>query len=51
MALELRPQPGFQTKFASSTADITIGGGAAFAGKTFICLLEAARSMYIASRK
>lgn len=45
MTLELRPQPGFQTKFASSTADITIGGGAAGAGKTFICLLEAARAM------
>jgi len=46
VAIELRPQPGFQTKFASSLADITIGGGGAFAGKTFICLLEAARAMY-----
>lgn len=37
------PQVGFQERFASSAADITIGGGAANCGKSFISLLEAAR--------
>jgi predicted phage terminase large subunit-like protein len=46
MPLVLKPQAGFQEQFATSRADITIGGGAAFAGKTFICLLEAARGMH-----
>ncbi len=30
----ISPQPGFQTRFLSSGADITIGGGAAGCGKT-----------------
>jgi len=47
MSLVLKPQPGFQEKFASSLADITIGGGSAGCGKTFICLLEAARHMHV----
>lgn len=37
------PQPGYQTAFLSSPADIVIGGGAAGAGKTFALLMEAAR--------
>lgn len=40
---EISPQPGFQTDFLSTTADIAIGGGAAGAGKTFAELLEALR--------
>lgn len=39
----LSPQPGFQTKFLCSPADIVIGGGAAGAGKTFALLLEPLR--------
>lgn len=33
------PQPGFQTAFCSSCADIAIGGGSAYSGKTFAELL------------
>jgi hypothetical protein len=36
----IKPQPGFQTDFLSSAADIVIGGGAAGVGKTFAELLE-----------
>lgn len=36
----IKPQPGFQTEFLSSSADIVIGGGAAGVGKTFAELLE-----------
>ena len=36
----IRPQEGFQQSFLSSKADIVIGGGAAFGGKTFALLLE-----------
>lgn len=36
----LRPQPGYQVAFLKSAADITIGGGAAGAGKTFSLLLD-----------
>lgn len=39
----IAPQPGFQTRFLSSRADITIGGGAAGCGKTFGELQAAAR--------
>lgn len=39
----IRPQPGFQEDFLSTRADIAIGGGAAFTGKTFVLLMEAAR--------
>lgn len=36
----LKPQPGYQVSFLKSGADITIGGGAAGAGKTFSLLLD-----------
>lgn len=39
----IRPQPGFQTDFLKSRADIVIGGGAAGAGKSYALLLEPLR--------
>lgn len=36
----VRPQPGFQEDFLSSSADIVIGGSAAGVGKTYALLLE-----------
>ena len=36
----VRPQDGYQLDFASSPADICIGGGAAGVGKTFSLLLD-----------
>lgn len=39
----IAPQPGFQTAFLSSPADIVIGGGAAGAGKSYALLMEALR--------
>lgn len=42
-ATEIRPQPGPQEAFLSSSADIVIYGGAAFGGKTFALLLETTR--------
>jgi len=39
----IRPQEGYQLDFASSPADICIGGGAAGVGKTFSLLLEPIR--------
>lgn len=39
----IRPQPGPQEQFLSTSADIAIYGGAAFGGKTFALLLEALR--------
>lgn len=39
----IRPQEGYQLEFASSSADICIGGGAAGVGKTFSLLLEPIR--------
>lgn len=39
----IRPQDGYQLDFASSPADICIGGGAAGVGKTFSLLLEPIR--------
>lgn len=44
---EIKPQPGFQTEFLSSHADIVIGGGAAGAGKTFAELLEPLRNFKV----
>jgi len=41
--IELRPQPGPQTSFLSSPADITIYGGAAGGGKTWSLLIEPLR--------
>lgn len=43
MSKEIKPQPGYQEKFLSSSADIVIGGGSAGAGKTFGILLESLR--------
>ncbi len=43
----IKPQPGFQTDFLSSCADIEIGGGAAGAGKTYVLVLEPLRNMHI----
>lgn len=40
---EVKPQPGFQEKFLSSSADIVIGGSAAGVGKSFALLLEGLR--------
>jgi predicted phage terminase large subunit-like protein len=42
--ITLGPQPGPQTKFLSTTADIAIYGGAAGGGKTFALLLEPTRN-------
>jgi len=39
----IRPQVGYQMNFASSSADIAIGGAAAGVGKTFSLLLEPIR--------
>ncbi len=40
-------QPGQQTKFGSSPADICIYGGAAGGGKSFGLLLESARNLHV----
>jgi hypothetical protein len=40
----ISPQPGFQTDFLSSPADIVIGGGSAGAGKTYALLMESVRN-------
>ncbi len=40
---EIRPQPGPQERFLSSSADIAIMGGAAFGGKSFALLMEPLR--------
>lgn len=41
----IEPQEGFQNDFLSSPADITIGGGAAGAGKTYALLMESLRNV------
>lgn len=43
MVADIRPQPGYQEAFLSSSADIVIGGGAAGAGKTFGLLMDPLR--------
>jgi predicted phage terminase large subunit-like protein len=44
MAIQvIRPQPGPQEAFLASPADVVVYGGAAYGGKTFALLLEAAR--------
>jgi predicted phage terminase large subunit-like protein len=45
-SLKLGPQPGPQTEFASTQADIAIYGGAAGSGKSFSLLLEPLRHYY-----
>ena len=42
---EIRPQPGFQTMFAQCTADVAVGGGSAFSGKSYSLLLEPLRGI------
>jgi predicted phage terminase large subunit-like protein len=44
---ELRPQPGPQSVFASTTADVAFYGGAAGSGKSFIEVLDVARYAYV----
>lgn len=39
----IRPQPGYQMDFLSSSADVCIGGGSAGVGKTYSLLLEPLR--------
>ena len=41
----LAPQPGAQTDFMSSQADIVIYGGGAFTGKSYLSTLEATRNV------
>ena len=43
----IRPQPGFQERFLASEADITIGGGAAGAGKTYAALLAPLAAIHL----
>ena len=43
MMMEIRPQPGPQTEFLSSSADVAVYGGAAGGGKTWALLLEPLR--------
>ena len=43
--LDIKPQPGPQEKFLSSSADIAIAGGAAGGGKTYGLLLEPLRHL------
>lgn len=43
----IKPQSWFQEKFLSSSADIVIGGGAAWSWKSFALLLEALRYINI----
>ncbi len=44
--IEIRPQPGRQTEFLSSGADIVIYGGAAGGGKTYALLMEPLRHIH-----
>lgn len=43
----ISPQPGYQQIALSSSADIVIGGGSAFSGKTFALLLDPLRHVHI----
>ena len=43
--IEIRPQPGPQTAFLSSPADIAVFGGSAGGGKSYALLLEASRNI------
>ena len=41
--IKVIPQEGFQQQFLGTSADISIGGGAAGAGKTFALIMEGLR--------
>ena len=41
--MKIQPQPGFQTRFLTCSADIAIGGGSAGCSKTFSILMDALR--------
>lgn len=43
--VELRPQPGFQSRAMTSTADVTVVGGSAGSGKSHIMLMRALLSI------
>jgi hypothetical protein len=43
----IQPQPGYQTKALSSSADIVIGGAAAGVGKTYTLLLDPLRDIKV----
>ena len=43
----IEPQPGFQTDFLSSPADIVIGGSGAGVGKTYALLMECLRNQHV----
>lgn len=45
--MDLRPQEGFQEKFAACKADIAIGGGAAGVGKSWSGIFEAGRWSHV----
>ena len=45
MSIVIKPQPGPQEKFLSSSADIVVYGGAAGGGKTYSLLMEPLRHM------
>jgi predicted phage terminase large subunit-like protein len=45
--VEIRPQPGAQSRFLSSQADICVYGGSAGSGKTFALLLEPLRHIHV----
>lgn len=45
-AIRIEPQPGPQTIFASTPADIAIYGGSAGSGKSFALLMEPLRNLY-----
>lgn len=43
----IRPQPWFQEKFLSSSADVLVGWSAAWVWKTFALLMEATRHLHV----
>jgi predicted phage terminase large subunit-like protein len=49
--IEIRPQPGFQTKVLACKADIAITGGSAGCGKTWANIIEALRYVHLPDSK